>query len=92
MSVFEIVFWAAIIAEMIIRAPISQKQRKEAKSERRVSKQETILLALLFLAMFFLPLIYSATNWLDFANYSLPAFTTGQDEKYQAASPRRRPG
>jgi protein-S-isoprenylcysteine O-methyltransferase Ste14 len=22
--------------------------------------------------MFFLPLIYSATNWLDFANYSLP--------------------
>ena len=72
MSVFEIVYWAAIIAEMAIRAPISQKQRKEAKSESRVGKQEKILLGLLFLAMFFLPLIYSATNWLDFANYSLP--------------------
>jgi protein-S-isoprenylcysteine O-methyltransferase Ste14 len=72
MSVFEIVYWAAIIIEMVIRAPISRKQRKEAKSERRVNKQETMLLSLLFLAMFFLPLFYSATTWLDFANYSLP--------------------
>jgi protein-S-isoprenylcysteine O-methyltransferase Ste14 len=72
MSVFEIVYWAAIFAEMMIRAPISRKQRKEAKSERRVSTQEKTLLGLLFLAMFFLPLTYSATNWLDFANYSLP--------------------
>ena len=72
MSVFEIVYWAAIITEMAIRAPISQKQRKETKSENRAGKQEKILLGLLFLSMFFLPLIYSATNWLDFANYSLP--------------------
>ena len=74
MSVFEIVYWAAVIAEIAIRAPISQKQRKEAKSESRVSKQETIMLSLLFFAMFFLPLIYSATSWLDFANYSLPSW------------------
>jgi protein-S-isoprenylcysteine O-methyltransferase Ste14 len=74
MSVFEIVFWGAIVAEMAIRAPISQKQRKEAKSDRRISRQETILLGLLFLAMFLLPLFYSATNWLDFANYSLPGW------------------
>jgi protein-S-isoprenylcysteine O-methyltransferase Ste14 len=72
MTVFEIVYWAAIIAEMAIRAPISQKQRKESKSESRTGKQEKIMLGLLFLAMFFLPLIYSATSWLDFANYSLP--------------------
>jgi hypothetical protein len=74
MSVFEIVYWAAIIAEMAIRAPISKKQRKEAKSERRVSTQEKVLLGMLLLAMFFLPLIYSATTWLDFANYSLPTW------------------
>jgi protein-S-isoprenylcysteine O-methyltransferase Ste14 len=72
MSIFEIAYWGAIIVEMAVRAPISQKQRKEAKSERRVSRQETTLLGLLFLAMFFLPLFYSATTWLDFANYSLP--------------------
>ena len=68
MSVFEIVYWAAVIAEIAIRAPINQKQRKEAKSESRVSVQENVMLGLLFLAMFFLPLIYSATSWLDFAN------------------------
>ena len=72
MSVFEIVFWGAIITEMAIRAPISKKQRKESKSEQRVTIQEKTLLGLLFLAMFFLPLFYSATTWLDFANYSLP--------------------
>ena len=72
MSVFEIVYWAAVIVEIAIRAPISQKQRKESKSESRVSTQENVMLGLLFLAMFFLPLIYSATSWLDFANYSLP--------------------
>ncbi len=74
MTIFKIVYWAAIVAEMTIRAPISKKQRKEAKSERRVSTQEKILLGLLFLAMFFLPLFYSTTTWLDFANYSLPAW------------------
>ena len=72
MLIFKIVFWAAIVAEMAIRAPISRKQRKEPKSEQRVSMQEKVLLGLLFLAMFFIPLIYSTTNWLDFANYSLP--------------------
>ncbi len=74
MSIFEIVFWAAIVIEMTVRAPISKKQRKEAKSERRVNTQEKVLLGMLFLAMFFLPLFYSATNWLDFANYSLPVW------------------
>jgi protein-S-isoprenylcysteine O-methyltransferase Ste14 len=72
MKIFEFVYWAAIITEMVIRAPIGRQQRKEPKSERRVNTQETILLSLLFLAMFFLPLFYSTTNWLDFANYSLP--------------------
>ncbi len=74
MRIFEIAYWLAMVAEMAIRAPISRKQRKEAKAERRVSTQEKILLGILFLAMFFLPLAYSATNWLDFANYSLPGW------------------
>lgn len=74
MLIFKIVFWAAIVTEMAIRAPISRKQRKEPKSEQRVSTQEKVLLGLLFIAMFFIPLIYSTTNWLDFANYSLPVW------------------
>ena len=74
MTIFKAIFWIAIIAEMVIRAPISKKQRKEAKSEQRVSTQEKTLLGVLFLGMFFVPLIYSTTSWLDFANYSLPVW------------------
>jgi protein-S-isoprenylcysteine O-methyltransferase Ste14 len=60
--------------EIVVRAPISRRQRNEPKSSQRVTKRERILLALLFVAMFFVPLIYAATDWLDFANYSLPAW------------------
>lgn len=71
---FEAVYFLAIIIEMVIRAPISQKQRREPKSRRRVTTQENILLGLLFLAMLFVPVLFAATPWLDFANYSLPAW------------------
>ena len=71
---FEAVYFLAIIIEMVIRAPISQKQRREPKSSRRVTTQENILLGLLFLAMLFVPVLFPTTPWLDFANYSLPAW------------------
>jgi len=70
-NIFETIYWAAIVAEMAIRAPISKKQRKESKSERRVTTQENIMLGLLFITMFFLPLVYSTTTLFDFANYYL---------------------
>jgi protein-S-isoprenylcysteine O-methyltransferase Ste14 len=59
---------------MAVRAPIRRKQRNDPKSSRQVTAQEKALLGLLFLAMFFVPLFYAATNWLDFANYTLPAW------------------
>jgi protein-S-isoprenylcysteine O-methyltransferase Ste14 len=74
MDIFTTIYWAAILFEMAVRAPISRKQRKEPKSSRQVSAQEKTLLGLLFLAMFFVPLFYAATNWLEFANYALPAW------------------
>lgn len=43
-------------------------------SKQRVTNQERILLGLLSLGGFFIPIVYAATNWLDFANYSLPAW------------------
>lgn len=72
MDVFTAIYFVAIVVEMIIRAPTSRKQRKEPKSNRRVTTQEKALLGLLFLAMFFIPIFYAATDWLDFANYTLP--------------------
>ncbi len=74
MGIFEIVYWVALVVEMAIRTPINKQRRKEAMSERRVTLQEKILLFLLLLGMFILPLIYSASTWLDFANYSLPSW------------------
>lgn len=74
MSIFEIIFWFAIIVEMTIRAPINKKRKQEKMSEQNVSTQEKVILFLLLIGMFILPLIYSASSWLDFANYSLPTW------------------
>jgi protein-S-isoprenylcysteine O-methyltransferase Ste14 len=74
MDIFTAIYFVAIVVEIVVRAPISRRQRNEPKSSQRVTKRERILLALLFVAMFFVPLIYAATDWLDFANYSLPAW------------------
>jgi protein-S-isoprenylcysteine O-methyltransferase Ste14 len=74
MFIFKLIYWLAILIEMAIRAPISKLQRKEKKSEQRVSSQERTLLGLLFLAMFLIPLVYSTTSWLNFADYSLPVW------------------
>ncbi len=68
MSIFEITYWAAIIVEMVIRAPLNKKRKQEKMSEQRVSPQEKFILFLLLIGMMILPLIYSASSWLDFAN------------------------
>jgi protein-S-isoprenylcysteine O-methyltransferase Ste14 len=72
MNMFEITYWAAILVEMVIRAPINKERKKEKMTEQRVSSQEKYLLLFLLFGMFLVPLIYSASSWLDFANYSLP--------------------
>jgi protein-S-isoprenylcysteine O-methyltransferase Ste14 len=72
MNIFTIVFFTALVIEMIIRVPLNQKRKQEKMSEQRYTDQEKILLGLLSLGGFFVPIIYAATNWLDFANYTLP--------------------
>ena len=74
MNIFEIGYWSALVVEMVIRAPINKERKKEKMMEQRVSSQEKNLLILLLTGMFIVPLIYSASNWLDFANYSLPTW------------------
>lgn len=74
MDIFTAIYFAAIIAETIVRAPFNERRKKEKINEQRVTAQERILLAFLFLGMFFVPIIYAASGWLDFANYTLPAW------------------
>jgi protein-S-isoprenylcysteine O-methyltransferase Ste14 len=75
MDIFTAIYFVGIVAEIIIRAPINQKRKQGRMSEQRVTSQERILLGLLFLAMFLVPIVYAASNWLDFADYTLPAWT-----------------
>jgi protein-S-isoprenylcysteine O-methyltransferase Ste14 len=72
MGIYTAAFFLAMLAEAVIRAPLNEKRKKEKMNERRVTSQEKTLLFLLWGGMFVLPIIYAATNWLDFANYSLP--------------------
>lgn len=74
MKLFGIAFWATIVAQMIIRAPLNKKRKMEKMNEQQVTAQEKSILGLLFVGGFLLPLFYSATSWLDFANYILPAW------------------
>src|SRR5215216_2058296 len=74
MDIFTALYFAALVIEISIRAPLNQRRKQEKMSERRITGQETFILLLLSLGGFILPLIYAATNWLDFANYTLPAW------------------
>lgn len=70
----KIVFWAGTAAQVIIRTPFAISARSRNKTEQHGSQVENILLVLLTIAAGILPLIYTFTNWLTFANYSLPAW------------------
>jgi protein-S-isoprenylcysteine O-methyltransferase Ste14 len=72
MDIFTAIYFLAILVEIVIRAPLNKRRKQEKMSERRVTAQEKTLLGLLFLGMFLIPILYAATNWLDFANYDLP--------------------
>jgi protein-S-isoprenylcysteine O-methyltransferase Ste14 len=72
MDIFTVIYFIGILAELIIRAPLNQQRKQEKMNEQRVTRQERTLLGLLFLGMFLIPILYAATNWLDFANYTLP--------------------
>lgn len=71
---FVFMYWLGLIAEIIIRAPYQKAAKEGQKTDQRKSTTENIVLGLLYIALIFLPLIYSVTNWLEFANYNLPAW------------------
>ena len=70
-----LIWLAACILSFIIRAPHGARNRKNKITADRKDPLEGILLAAMFLAMMLLPLIYLATPFLAFANYSLPIWT-----------------
>jgi len=74
MDIFTAIYFVALVIQTVIRAPLNKKRRQEKMSERRFTDQEKTLLGLLLLGGFVAPIIYAATDWLDFADYTLPAW------------------
>ena len=74
MKIFIWVYFLAIVVESVIRAPLNRKRKEQKMSERRVTSQETIILILLLIGMMVVPVVYAVTDWLDFANYTLPVW------------------
>src|SRR5215217_6761699 len=74
MTIFEGVYFVALIVEMIIRAPLDKKRKQEKMREQRVTSQEKGILGLLALGGLLIPILFVASHWLDFANYTLPAW------------------
>ncbi|MHB8132660.1 MAG: protein-S-isoprenylcysteine O-methyltransferase [Anaerolineaceae bacterium] len=71
MNIFEVCYWTAILLEIAIRIPLQKARKKFPRIEQHISRTDTFLLGGLFVTMVLIPLIYTATRWLDFANYHL---------------------
>jgi protein-S-isoprenylcysteine O-methyltransferase Ste14 len=74
MIVMKIAYWMGTVIEVVIRTPFRKSWRKAEKAERRPSRIEQVLLFLMSVSGIVLPLIYSVTRWLEFADYHLPAW------------------
>ena len=70
-KLFKLICFAGIVGEIILRAPYDRQRRQIAKTDQRVSRTERTLLTGLFFGMGLLPLVYSLTPWLNFANFRL---------------------
>ena len=66
---FKLAYFAGMLTEIILRMPYERQRRQIPKIDQRLSRTERGLLAVLSLGGFFIPLIYSLTSWLNFANY-----------------------
>jgi len=74
MDIFAATFVFAMLAELVIRTPLIKRRKSEKMSKRLVAGQEKSFLFLLWGGGVILPLLYVFTTWLDFANYTLPAW------------------
>lgn len=76
MDLFTAIYFLALVVQILIRAPFDRKRRTEKLRESRFNRQEQLILILLTLGGLVVPIIYAATDWLDFANYEIPAWAS----------------
>lgn len=76
MLIFKLIYWAGMLAEVVIRAPYQKAAREGEKIDRRPGAGEQVIPMLLSLGTFAMPAVYALTNWMDFAAYHLPGWTS----------------
>ena len=69
---FGMVYFLGMLAELVIRVPHEQRRRQTRMKVESVDWSERPLLGLMFVGMFFIPLVYTFTSQLDGADYRLP--------------------
>ena len=69
---FGMVYFLGMLAEVVIRVPHEQRRRQTRMKLERVDWSERPLLVLMFVGMFFIPLVYTFTSRFDGADYRLP--------------------
>ncbi len=62
-------YFLGILAEIGIRVPHERQRRQTRMVVDRVTGLERLLVGLLFVGMFFVPIVYALTPWLDKADY-----------------------
>ena len=69
---FQGVYWGLVVVASGVRVVYTARYRKIAHAKELGTGLDALLTALPGLGMFVVPLIYSLTSWLDFADYHLP--------------------
>ncbi|MEJ2447149.1 MAG: protein-S-isoprenylcysteine O-methyltransferase [Anaerolineales bacterium] len=72
-SLFKLIYLIELVAITIVRSLSTTKYRQLKTEEDRTTRLDVSLLVFSGVGMI-LPLFYIFTDWLDFANYSLPAW------------------
>src|SRR5919107_3839359 len=69
---FGMVYFLGMLAEVVIRVPHERRRRETRMMVESVDWSERSLLGLMFVGMFFIPLVYTFTSRLDGADCRLP--------------------
>jgi protein-S-isoprenylcysteine O-methyltransferase Ste14 len=73
---FKIIYLAGLVVELAIRAPFNRWHRQNKIVTTQLNRREVVVLLLLLLGNLVLPVIYTFTPWLTFADYQLPDWTS----------------
>jgi protein-S-isoprenylcysteine O-methyltransferase Ste14 len=74
-GMLKVAYFLGIALQVVIRIPHNRQRRRIHVADQRVTLVERVLPATLSLVAGVLPLLYSLTGWLDFANYRMSRTT-----------------